>query len=68
MCRNVPTILFYRNGELVTQLVSIGMLGGRGTTTEVLEWILANVGAVTTEQEEDPRDRASHGSKVVTRY
>ncbi len=33
-CSNVPTILFYRHGDLVTQLVSIAMLGGRSTTTE----------------------------------
>ena len=59
--RNVPTILVYHNGGLVREIVRLASLDGLRCTLDVLEWVLAAVGAVTTELEDDPRSSARGG-------
>ncbi|KAL4873351.1 hypothetical protein BDV12DRAFT_100776 [Aspergillus spectabilis] len=44
--RNTPTILVYRNGEIVRQVVTLLTLGGTGTRVEDLESMLVEIGAL----------------------
>lgn len=55
---NLPTIFVYRDGQLKKQFVGPDALRGMKLKVDELEWMLAEVGAVETELEEDPRPRA----------
>lgn len=44
--RNCPTILAYRNGDIMKQVVTLRELGGVGTKLRDLEGLLVEVGAV----------------------
>lgn len=44
--RNCPTILAYRNGDIVRQIVTLSELGGLGMKSKDLEELLVSVGAV----------------------
>ncbi|KNC53058.1 viral IAP-associated factor [Thecamonas trahens ATCC 50062] len=52
----VPSIFFYHEKNLVSKLVSIKQLpGGLGFNADDLEWMLASLGAMDTDMEENPR-------------
>ena len=59
--RNTPTILVYRNGDIVRQVVTLRELGGTKTTLQSLQNLLVEIGVVT---EDDVRVRESHGEDV----
>jgi len=53
--RSAPTILVYRQGNIVLQKEGLSDLGGLKMNAEALEWVLAQAGIVETELTEDPR-------------
>mmetsp|Transcript_5093 Transcript_5093/g.7175 ORF Transcript_5093/g.7175 Transcript_5093/m.7175 type:complete len:237 (+) Transcript_5093:46-756(+) len=55
--RNLPTILVYYNSDIKKQFVGLAPFGGEATTTDIVEWELAQIGAVQSELEQDPRKR-----------
>jgi hypothetical protein len=44
--RNCPTLLIYRNNDLLSQFVGLAPLGGALFTAEHLEWRLAELGVL----------------------
>lgn len=58
--RNLPTVFFYNEGELKTQLITTKSVGGKNMKAEDLEWYMVCNGIVnTSELEEDPRASSS---------
>lgn len=55
--QNLPTIFVYRDGQLKKQFVGPNVFGGMKLKVDELEWMLAEVGAVETDLEEDPRPK-----------
>ena len=53
--KNLPTLIIYHRGECQLQIVGLAAFGGQGFTADDVEWKLANIGALETELEEDPR-------------
>lgn len=53
--KNLPTIFVYHEGEMKKQFIGALELRGEKLTTDELEFMLGQVGAVTTEIKEDPR-------------
>uniref|UniRef100_A0A8D0BDF4 Phosducin like 2 n=1 Tax=Salvator merianae TaxID=96440 RepID=A0A8D0BDF4_SALMN len=51
----LPTLFVYKNGEIKGKFIGIRECGGTQLTVEELEWKLAEVGAVKTDLEENPR-------------
>ncbi|XP_075705728.1 phosducin-like protein 2 isoform X2 [Rhinoderma darwinii] len=51
----VPTLLVYRNGLIKGRFIGMDQCGGTRVTPEELEWKLADVGAIKSDLEEDPR-------------
>lgn len=65
--KNCPTILIYKDGELVKQLVTLLMLNGNDTTLKHVEALLVDLGSIDIKdkrliinQEEDDDLRESH--------
>ena len=61
---NLPTVIVYHDGECQLQIVGGKRFGGRGATADRVEWVLAEVGAVETEQVDDPREQQALGFQV----
>ncbi|XP_061440136.1 phosducin-like protein 2 isoform X1 [Rhineura floridana] len=51
----LPTLFVYENGEIKGKLIGIRECGGTKLTVEELEWKLAEIGALKTDLEENPR-------------
>ncbi|NXG74828.1 PDCL2 protein, partial [Baryphthengus martii] len=51
----LPTILVYKTGEIKAQFIGVAECGGMYLKVEELEWKLAQVGAIETGLEENPR-------------
>ena len=62
---NLPTVIVYHAGECQLQIVGGKRFGGRGATADRAEWVLAEVGAVQTEQVDDPREQQALGFQVT---
>lgn len=52
---NCPTVLVYKDGNIVAQFVKMHAFAGRRTTPAVVEWVLSERGIIKTELETDPR-------------
>eukprot|EP01137_Pigoraptor_chileana_P025479 Opistho-2@95037 len=63
---NLPTMLIYHNDKIVRQIVGLSTMGGSSTKMEDVEWALAQLGAVETEMEANPRENRRAGD-VLTR-
>ncbi|XP_038206546.1 viral IAP-associated factor homolog [Zerene cesonia] len=55
--RNLPSVFVYFEGELKKQFVGPHELRGTSLTTDELEYLLGQVGAVDTKIKEDPRPK-----------
>ncbi|EGG15076.1 phosducin-like protein [Cavenderia fasciculata] len=53
--KNLPTILIYRNGDIVSQLITLRALGGDNMTLNDLEFALAQSGAIKSDLEKNPK-------------
>ncbi|NXJ72077.1 PDCL2 protein, partial [Rostratula benghalensis] len=53
--RYLPTILVYKTGEIKGRFIGVAECGGMYLQVEELEWKLAEVGAVETDLEENPK-------------
>ncbi|CAM5108913.1 unnamed protein product [Eretmochelys imbricata] len=53
--RCLPTIFVYRNGQIKGRFIGITECGGTNLKIEELEWKLAQVGAIKTDLEENPK-------------
>lgn len=56
---STPAVLVYRDGDCKKQLIGLDKWGGRRCSTECVEWVLSELGIVSTELEEDPRRGAT---------
>lgn len=52
---NSPTILIYHKGDILKQIIGLGLFGGLKMNEDSLEYILASLGVVRTDIEDDPR-------------
>ncbi|KAL9963020.1 hypothetical protein ACROYT_G032181 [Oculina patagonica] len=55
--KHLPTIFIYHEEDMKKQFVGPHVFGGMNLKIEELEWMLAEVGAVKTDLEEDPRKK-----------
>lgn len=62
--RNVPTLLLYRDGQPIGQLVGSANLGGKAVTVQDLEWILKRYEMVESDMTEDPSKNEARGGKT----
>ncbi|NXC49145.1 PDCL2 protein, partial [Penelope pileata] len=53
--RCLPTILVYKSGEIKGRFVGVAECGGMHLKVEELEWKLAEVGAIKSDLEENPK-------------
>ncbi|KAK4818394.1 hypothetical protein QYF61_012315 [Mycteria americana] len=53
--RYLPTILVYKTGEIKGRFIGVAECGGIYLKVEELEWKLAEVGAIETDLEENPK-------------
>ncbi|POI21591.1 hypothetical protein CIB84_014663 [Bambusicola thoracicus] len=53
--RCLPTILVYRSGEIKARFIGVAECGGMRLKAEELEWKLAEVGAIESDLEENPK-------------
>lgn len=47
--QNCPTILVYRNGEIIRQILTLAKLGGVNTSMADIETLLLDVGAINSD-------------------
>ena len=68
--RNTPTILIYKDGEIRRQVITLQELKGLRTTTQDLEFLLVEVGAVGNndvrlkQKDEDEDEAKDNNSKI----
>jgi len=62
-----PGVLVYRNTECEKQIIGIDEWGGTRCSVDCVEWVLAKLGVVETDFEEDPRSAASSWRKPAGR-
>ena len=55
--RNLPTLLVYRDDDLLTQCVGAAAFGGSSFGVDDVEWELAKVGLVKTTLPRNPHER-----------
>jgi len=55
---STPAVVVYRDAECQKQILGLEEWGGTGCSVECVEWVLARLGVVGTELEDDPRQRA----------
>uniref|UniRef100_A0A8C8RL24 Phosducin like 2 n=1 Tax=Pelusios castaneus TaxID=367368 RepID=A0A8C8RL24_9SAUR len=77
--RCLPTVFVYKNGQIKGSFIGVIECGGTNLKLEELEWKLAQVGAIKTDLEENPkqnitdmmissiRSASIHGTKSVSR-
>lgn len=53
-----PTVIIYKDKECVKQVQGLDDWGGGRTSIDTIEWHLAELGIIETDQENDPRTRA----------
>eukprot|EP00930_Biecheleria_cincta_P038738 TRINITY_DN26617_c0_g1_i1.p1 TRINITY_DN26617_c0_g1~~TRINITY_DN26617_c0_g1_i1.p1 ORF type:complete len:257 (+),score=51.92 TRINITY_DN26617_c0_g1_i1:25-795(+) len=56
-----PTVIVYKDTDCVKQIQGLEEWGGGRCSVDTVEWVLADIGAVETDLEEDPRLRAIVG-------
>ena len=74
--QDVPALFFYRNGELLHNVIPCGnLLGGVRMNQKTVEFVLATNNMIKMEFEHDPRDKLKlinativHGKKYGTRH
>mgnify|MGYP003685704351 CR=1 FL=1 len=54
---NLPTLLMYRDDDLLHQCIGVGAFGGSGYGIDDVEWEIAVAGLVHTELEQNPHSR-----------
>jgi len=65
--KNLPTILVYRNTDVVGQFVGLSSFAGESTNEKDIEWALKQLGAIESNMEENPRkDKTSVQSKGLS--
>eukprot|EP00438_Fugacium_kawagutii_P032153 Skav231571 [mRNA] locus=scaffold481:214088:215731:- [translate_table: standard] len=52
-----PTVIIYKDKECVKQVQGLDDWGGGKTNVDTIEWHLAELGIIETDQENDPRNR-----------
>ena len=57
-----PTVIIYKDKECVKQVQGLDDWGGGRTNIDTIQWHLAELGIIETDQENDPR-RARVGSR-----
>lgn len=50
-----PTVLIYRDGDIVRQVVGLGEFGGSKSNASTVEWVLSEENVLKTELDHDPR-------------
>mmetsp|Transcript_36014 Transcript_36014/g.84108 ORF Transcript_36014/g.84108 Transcript_36014/m.84108 type:complete len:159 (-) Transcript_36014:218-694(-) len=55
--RNLPTLLLYKDDELLGQCVGVSAFGGASYGIDDVEWELARVGLARTELQSNPHER-----------
>lgn len=50
-----PTLLIYRGGKVLKQLIGLGAYGVANPVTDDIEWALSRTGAVETDMAQPPR-------------
>ncbi|XP_029443280.1 phosducin-like protein 2 [Rhinatrema bivittatum] len=53
----LPTLFVYKNGQIKSQFIGIVECGGPNLKLEELEWTLSEVGAITSDLEENPKKK-----------
>jgi hypothetical protein len=62
---NLPTMIVYHDGTCQAQMVACGKtFGGVKADEESVEWVLSELGAVQTDQSEDPRLPGQAGFQI----
>uniref|UniRef100_A0A0A9YM23 Phosducin-like protein 2 n=1 Tax=Lygus hesperus TaxID=30085 RepID=A0A0A9YM23_LYGHE len=56
--QDAPAVLCYKDGVKVAQFVQLRAFHGPSTTADDVEWALAQLGIVSSEMVEDPREAA----------
>eukprot|EP00842_Homolaphlyctis_polyrhiza_P005076 jgi/Hompol1/556/HPOL_000374-RA len=70
--RNLPTVLIYKDGEIVKQLIGLDMLGGANATVTTVEGALTAIGAISakpshaTSSRNDDDDEDEDGNRRTT--
>ena len=55
-----PTVIIYKDKECVQQVQGLDDWGGGKTNVDTIEWHLAELGIIETDQENDPRAQVRH--------
>ncbi len=55
-----PTVIIYKDKECVKQVQGLDDWGGGKTNVDTIEWHLAELGIIETDQENDPRAQVCH--------
>jgi len=63
---STPAVLLYKDRECQKQLLGLEHWGGRCCNAEIIEWVLADLGVVSTELQEDPRQAGSDSGRKPT--
>jgi hypothetical protein len=61
-----PTLMCYRGGEKLAQLVTLAAFAGSQTTTDVVEWDLSLLGILQSQLSDDPRHVKPKSSSTST--
>lgn len=62
---NLPTIIVYHDGKCKSQMIACGKtFGGIKADEDSVEWVLAEIGVLKTEQAEDPRQQKQLGFQI----
>ena len=60
-----PTVIIYKDKECVKQVQGLDDWGGKRTSVDTIEWHLAELGIIETDQENDPRTQAAGRSRQI---
>lgn len=59
-----PTLLLYKNGDIVTRIPGISSFGGKKLNAETVEWVLGTFDILKSDLESDPRDKLFEMSRL----
>ncbi|GCA63768.1 hypothetical protein KIPB_011823, partial [Kipferlia bialata] len=62
---NCPTLVLYKDGKCLRQLVGTRAVGGRSVSADELEWMLAEQEMIKTDLEKDPRQQTATASSLI---
>lgn len=63
---STPAVLVYKDRNCQKQLIGLEHWGGRCCNADIIEWVLADLGVVSTELQEDPRQAGSDAGRKST--